>query len=165
MQSKVSCCLHMYFLWRHHLPPDKSQNDQDSNSDWFAILLIVWTHDCWHCFLVFNIWVNHALEMIVNFYYPTLKLFCFSFIQPFTHSKFCLPNPFLFGAPFPDCAHSNDCLSFVTIMTEARVKRRTFRAPNLMQMKWNKELSSSTLGSAHEKFDVWPWPELMNLTK
>jgi hypothetical protein len=25
-------------------------------------------------------------------------LFCFSFTQRFTSSKFCLPNPFLFGA-------------------------------------------------------------------
>jgi hypothetical protein len=33
------------------------------------------------------------LEMTINFYYPTLELFCFSFTQPFTHSKFCLPNP------------------------------------------------------------------------
>jgi hypothetical protein len=31
-------------------------------------------------------------------YCPTLELFCFSFTQPFTHSKFCLPNPFFFGA-------------------------------------------------------------------
>jgi hypothetical protein len=59
---------------------------------------IVLTYDCWHCFLVFNIWVSHALEMTINFYYPTLELFCFSFTQPFTHSKFCLPKPFLFGA-------------------------------------------------------------------
>jgi hypothetical protein len=29
LQSKVSCCLHMYFLWRHHLPPGKSENCQD----------------------------------------------------------------------------------------------------------------------------------------
>ena len=36
LQSKVSRCLHMYFLWRHHLPPDKSENDQDSDSDWFT---------------------------------------------------------------------------------------------------------------------------------
>jgi hypothetical protein len=61
-------------------------------------LNIVLTYDCWHCFLVFNIWVRHALEMTINFYYPTLELFCCSFTQPFTHSKFCLPNPFLFGA-------------------------------------------------------------------
>jgi hypothetical protein len=45
--------------------------------------------------------VIHALEMTVNFYYPTLELFCFSFTQPFTHSKFCLTNPFLFGATPP----------------------------------------------------------------
>jgi hypothetical protein len=36
LQSKVSCCLHMYFLWRHHLPPDKSENDRDSDSDRFT---------------------------------------------------------------------------------------------------------------------------------
>ena len=23
----------MYFIWRHHLPPDKSENDQDIASD------------------------------------------------------------------------------------------------------------------------------------
>jgi hypothetical protein len=61
-------------------------------------LHVVLTSDCWHCFLVFNIWVSHALEMTINFYYPTLELFCFSLTQPFTHSKFCLPNPLLFGA-------------------------------------------------------------------
>jgi hypothetical protein len=31
-----ACCLHMYFLWRHHFPPDKSEIDQDSDSDWFT---------------------------------------------------------------------------------------------------------------------------------
>ena len=102
LQSKVSCCLHMYFLWRHHLPRDQSENDQDSDSDWLIDWLIdlriVLTYDCWHCFLVFNIWVSHALEMTINFYYPTLESFCFSFTQPCTHSKFGLPNPFLFGA-------------------------------------------------------------------
>jgi hypothetical protein len=99
LQSKVSRCLHMYFLWRHHLPPDKSENDQNSDSDWF--IYCIRTYDCWHCFLVFNIWVSHALEITKNFHYPTLELFCFSFPQPFTHSKFCLPNPFLFGATPP----------------------------------------------------------------
>ena len=29
-------------------------------------------------------------------YYPTIELFCFSFTQRFTYSKFCLPNPFSF---------------------------------------------------------------------
>jgi hypothetical protein len=51
-------------------------------------LYVVLTHDCWHCFLVFNFWVSHALEMTINFYYPILGLFCFSCTQPFTHSKF-----------------------------------------------------------------------------
>jgi hypothetical protein len=32
-----------------------------------------------------HFWVSHALEMAINFYYPTLELFCFSFTQPFTH--------------------------------------------------------------------------------
>ena len=49
-------------------------------------------------FTVSNISVSHALEMTINFYYSTLELFCFSFTQPFTYSKFSLPNPFLFGA-------------------------------------------------------------------
>jgi hypothetical protein len=52
--------------------------------------------DC--CFSVSNISVSHALEMTINFYHQTLELFSFSFTQPFTHSKFCLLNPFLFGA-------------------------------------------------------------------
>jgi hypothetical protein len=51
-------------------------------------------------------------------------------------------------------------LSFERHATKARVKRRTFHAPNLMYMEWNKELSL-TLGSAHEKFDVWPWPKIV----
>jgi hypothetical protein len=53
---------------------------------------------CWHCFLVSNISVSHALEKVINFYYSILQLFCFSFTQPFTYSKFSLPNPFLFWA-------------------------------------------------------------------
>jgi hypothetical protein len=31
--TKLSCCMYMYFLWRHHLSPNKSENDQDSDSD------------------------------------------------------------------------------------------------------------------------------------
>jgi hypothetical protein len=37
-----------------------------SDSDWL-------TYDCWHCFLVFNIWASHALKMTINFYNPTLQ--------------------------------------------------------------------------------------------
>jgi hypothetical protein len=59
---------------------------------------IAFTYDCWHCFSVSNISVSCAFEMTIFFYYPTPELFCFSFTQPFTHSKFCLPNLFLFGA-------------------------------------------------------------------
>jgi hypothetical protein len=65
-----------YFLWRHHLPPDKSENDQNSDSD----LHIVLTYDCWHCVLVFNIWVSQALEMTIHFFTQPFALFCFSFI-------------------------------------------------------------------------------------
>jgi hypothetical protein len=70
-QSKVSCCLHMYFLWRHHLSHNKSENDQDSDSH------ILLTYDCWHCFSVSNISVSRALEMTINFHYPTLGCFVF----------------------------------------------------------------------------------------
>jgi hypothetical protein len=28
--------VHTYFLWRHYLPPDKSENDQDSDTNWFT---------------------------------------------------------------------------------------------------------------------------------
>jgi hypothetical protein len=80
-------------------------------SDWWFIHIIL-TYNCWHCFLVFNIWVSYALEMTMHFYYPTLELFCFSFTQPFADSKFCLPNPFLFGAnqppPLPPPAINNE---------------------------------------------------------
>jgi hypothetical protein len=41
-RSKVSCCLHMYFLQRHQLPPDKSENNQDSDSDWFIYYIDIW---------------------------------------------------------------------------------------------------------------------------
>jgi hypothetical protein len=37
---------------------------------------------------------SHDLEMKINFSFPTLELFCFSFAQPFIHSKFCLTQPF-----------------------------------------------------------------------
>jgi hypothetical protein len=73
--------------------------------------MCVWEHAClaaWHWLMVMisleslslvsNISVSHALEMTIIFYYPTLELFCFLFTQPFTYSKFSLPNPFLFGA-------------------------------------------------------------------
>ena len=50
--------------------------------------------------------MSHALEMKIHFYYPTLQLFCFSFTQPFTYSKFCL-YPTLFSS-VPPPAMKND---------------------------------------------------------
>ena len=65
---------------------------------------IVLTYDNWNCFqLVSNISVSHALE--INFYYPTLELFCFLFAQPFTYSKFSLPTLF---SSVPPPAINND---------------------------------------------------------
>jgi hypothetical protein len=56
-------------------------------------LHIVLTYDCWHRFLVFNIWVSRASEMTINLVF----IYMYS-TQPFTHSKFYLSNSFLFGA-------------------------------------------------------------------
>jgi hypothetical protein len=36
--------MHMYFLWRHHLSPDKLENDQDS--DTLIDSHIVFIYDC-----------------------------------------------------------------------------------------------------------------------
>jgi hypothetical protein len=44
-------------------------------------LHIVLTYDCWHCFLVFNIWVSHALEMTI-YIFITQPLSCFVFHLP-----------------------------------------------------------------------------------
>jgi hypothetical protein len=46
--------------------------------------------------------------------------------------------------------------------SKTRFRRRTFHVLNLMQMSSNKELRSLTLGSAHEKFDVWTRPNLLH---
>ena len=91
LQSKVSCCLHVYFLWRQHSLTDKLENDQ--NTVTLIDLHIVLTSNCQ--FLVFNIWAKWKCgNMTIHFYYPTLELFCSPLIQPFTHSEFCLPNLF-----------------------------------------------------------------------
>ena len=87
LHCEVSCCLHMYFLWRHHLHPDKSENDQD----WFRYCMDIWLLTL--LFDIPNIWVSHALEMTINFYYATLELFCFSFTQPITQN-FVYPTLF-----------------------------------------------------------------------
>jgi hypothetical protein len=100
LQSKVSCCLHMYFLWRHHLPPDKSENDQDSDSDWFTYCIDIWLLTLLTFSLQYlseSCFGNDDKFLLPN---PRVVLF---FIYPisYTHSKFCLPNPFLFGATAP----------------------------------------------------------------
>jgi hypothetical protein len=92
LQSKISCCLHMYFLWRHHLPPDKSENDQDSDSDWFTYCIDIWlstllftlqylSESCFgndNKFLLPNPWV------VLFFIYPTFYSLKILFTQPFT---------------------------------------------------------------------------------
>jgi hypothetical protein len=104
LQSKASCCLHIYFLWRHDLSPNKSENHQDSDFDWFTYCIDIWLLTL--KFSVFNIWVSHALEMTIHFYYPTFELFCFSFTrlslkilftQPF--SLRCHPPPSIMIGP------------------------------------------------------------------
>jgi hypothetical protein len=69
-------------------------------------IVLTYMTACWHCFLVSNISVSHALEMTINFYYPTLELFSFSFTQPFAHSKFCLYLALFSSVPPP--AINND---------------------------------------------------------
>ena len=88
LQFKVSCCLHMYFLWRHHLPPDKSENDQDSDSDWWFTYCI----DIWLLTLLFGFqYVSASCFGNDNtFLIVPIELFSFSFTQPFIHSKFGL---------------------------------------------------------------------------
>jgi hypothetical protein len=91
IQCKVSCCLHMYFLWRQHFPPDKSENDQDNDSDWCTYCI-----DIRPLTLLFSLQYlsDHALEMTINLYYLIiLELFCFWFTQTSCHSKFCLGPP------------------------------------------------------------------------
>ena len=112
LQCKVSCCPHMYFRWRHYLLPDKSENDPDS--DWFTYCIDI---DRWYCFLVFNIWVNDALEMTINLYHPTLELFCFSFTQPFTHSTFVYPTLFSSAPPPPPINNDRSLTLFQLFLT------------------------------------------------
>jgi hypothetical protein len=105
-QSKVSCWLHMYFLWRHHLPPDKSENDQYSDSDSFTYCIDNLTYDCRHCF--YNIWASHALELTINFHYPTLELFCFVFHLPNHLLTQNFVYPTLFSSVPPPAININD---------------------------------------------------------
>jgi hypothetical protein len=68
----------MYFLSRHHLPPEKSENDQDSDSDWFTLY--------WHmtvdiAFYSLQYLSESCFGNDKKFYCPTLELFCFSITQ------------------------------------------------------------------------------------
>jgi hypothetical protein len=87
LQSKVSCCLHMYFLWRHHFPSDKSENDHDNDSDLHILLTYIWLFALLFSFQYLS---ESCFGNDNEFSYPTLELFCFSFTQPLSHSKFCL---------------------------------------------------------------------------
>jgi hypothetical protein len=100
LQSKVSCCLHMYFLWRRHLSPNKSENDRDSDSDWFTYCIDIWLltllfslqyfgESCFrndNKFLLPNPWVVKLF-----FIYPTFYSLKILFTQPF--SLPCQPPP------------------------------------------------------------------------
>ena len=66
LQCKVSCCLHMYFLWRHHLLINRKM---------IKIVFGIDIYDWWHCFSVFSI--------------ERVMLWKWSFVFS-THSKFCL---------------------------------------------------------------------------
>jgi hypothetical protein len=91
------CCLYMYFLWRHHLPLDKSENE-DSGSDWFTYCVDIWlltllfslrylSESCFgndNKFLLPNPWV------VLFFIYPT-----------FYSLKILFTQHFLFGATPP----------------------------------------------------------------
>jgi hypothetical protein len=109
LQSKVSCCLHMYFLWRNHLPPDKSESDQDYDSDWCTYCIDIWLstllfslqHLSEPCsgndntFLLPNPWVvlffiYPTFYSLKNFVYPTI----FSSVPPPRHKEWPVPYNF-----------------------------------------------------------------------
>jgi hypothetical protein len=83
------------------LPPDKAGNDHDST-----------VYDCWHCFLVFNICLSHALKIGT-----TQPLSCFVFhlnnlllIQNFVYATLfsSVPPPSPPPPPPPPPAIDND---------------------------------------------------------
>jgi hypothetical protein len=81
-------------------------------------LHIVLTYDCWHCFLVFNIWASHALEMTINFYYPTLTLELF-LINLLLTQNFVYSTLFsLVTTPLvrPSCLYSSNNFMFFCVV-------------------------------------------------
>jgi hypothetical protein len=109
LQSNVSFCLHMYFLWRHPLPPNKWGNYQD-----IVTLIdshIVLTYDCWHMTVDILPYLTYWWLLHLSLQYFSESCFgndnkflspnpwvVFFFISSTFYSKFCSPNPFLFGA-------------------------------------------------------------------
>jgi hypothetical protein len=75
--------------------------------DWLTYCIDIWLST--HCFLLFNIWVSHALKMTLNFYYhATLQLFRFSFNLSFIYSKCVYPT--LFSSVPPPAINNNRSL-------------------------------------------------------
>jgi hypothetical protein len=90
LQSKVSCCLHMYMYTFFGDTICLRTNQKMIKVVTLIDSHVVLTYDCWHCFLVFNIWMSHALEMTINFY-------CFGNDNKFV---FHLPNHLIFTQNF-----------------------------------------------------------------
>jgi hypothetical protein len=80
-QSKVSCCLHMYFLW--------STICLLRNRKMIKMVTLIHLHIVFYfkssCFGNDNKFLLPIPWVVLFFTYPTF------------YSKFCLPNPFLFG--------------------------------------------------------------------
>ena len=88
--------------------------------------------------------MSRALEMTIIFYYPTLELFCFSFTQPFTHSKFCL-----FFSSVPPIAINNERFLKDRLTDELY----TITTIKLRYSEFNFELSSSQTSSLSPLFE------------
>jgi hypothetical protein len=73
--------------------------------DWLIDLHIVLTYVCWHCFLVFNIWVSHALEMTIFFITQPLSCFVFHLPNLLVTQNFVYPTLF---SSVPPHAINND---------------------------------------------------------
>jgi hypothetical protein len=58
---------------------------------------IVLTYDCWHCFLSLQYFSESCFGNDNKFLLPNPWVVLFFIYPPFPYSKFCLPNPFLFG--------------------------------------------------------------------
>jgi hypothetical protein len=94
LQSIVSCCLHMYFLWKHHSPPDKSENDQHSDSwliystycidIWLLTVLFSLQYLSESCFGNDNKLVLPNPWLVLFFIHPTFYSFKILFTQPFS---------------------------------------------------------------------------------